>query len=84
MKVRSKTVREAAAPQEIEHLARKHADAAVAALAAVMKDETATAAARISAASTLLQWGFGRTAAAVKGKAADNGEQIIRLTWGEA
>ncbi len=49
-----------------------------------MQDETATAAARISAASTLLQWGFGRTAAAVKGKAADSSEQIIRLTWGEA
>jgi hypothetical protein len=73
--------RKAVAPK-IEKLARRHAVAAVAALAAVMQDETATAAARISAAGAILQWGFGRPQ--LQGKATNGeGEQVIRLTWGE-
>lgn len=71
-------------PRKIENLARRHAADAVAALAAVMQDENATPAARISAASTILQWGFGRPVATVKAKPGEIGEQIIRLSWSEA
>lgn len=84
MTIRKKAPSKNETPGKIETLARRHAAAAVAALAAVMQDENATPAARISAAGTLLQWGFGRPAAQVKGKPGEKGEQIIRLTWGEA
>jgi len=47
----------------IARLARAHAEAALAALIEVMGDRNATAAARISAAGTLLNWGFGKTCA---------------------
>ena len=85
MKARMKTPpRKAETPRKIESLARRHAEAAMAALAAVLQDKNATPAARISAASTILQWGFGRPAASVKGKPGEAAEQIIRLSWGEA
>lgn len=66
---------------ELESLAQQHAKRAIAALAEVIEDETASPATRISAASTILQWGYGRPGGKVK--AGEGGEQIIRLTWGE-
>jgi hypothetical protein len=70
--------------RKIETLARKHAAGAVTALAAVMQDENATPAARISAAGAILQWGFGRPAAGIKARPGEAVDQIIRLTWAEA
>jgi hypothetical protein len=69
-------------PNAIESLARRHAEAAVASLAAVLNDENATPAVRISAATALLQWGYGRPGAQTKGKPGDTGEQLVRLSWG--
>jgi hypothetical protein len=78
----------ATAPRKIDTLARRHAAAAIQALAAVLVDETATPAVRISAASALLQWGYGRPgvqakAKAGEGKPGEGGEQYVRLIWGE-
>jgi len=66
---------------KLEALARQHAKRAVEALAAVIDDTEATPATRISAASTILQWGYGRPGG--KSKPGESGEQVIRLTWGE-
>lgn len=65
-------------------LARRHCEAAIAALAAVVADPAAPASARITAATTLIGWAFGREAAGGEG-AAKRGmaEQVVRLTWGE-
>jgi hypothetical protein len=49
----------------IAALARRHADAALAALIEVMADRSASPAARISAASAVLNWGFGKSAGAM-------------------
>lgn len=70
-------------PDAIETLARRYAPAAVASLAAVLDDEAATPASRISAATALLQWGYGRPGPQAKGKPGESGEQLVRLTWGE-
>jgi hypothetical protein len=66
-------------------LARRHCEAAIAALAAVVADPAAPANARITAATTLIGWAFGREAAGGEG-AAKRGmaEQVVRLTWGES
>ena len=45
----------------ISAMARRHAEAALAALIEVVGDRTASPAARISAASALLNWGFGKS-----------------------
>ncbi|WP_374656138.1 hypothetical protein [Dongia sp.] len=66
---------------KVETLAQQHAKRAIAALADVIDDETATPATRISAATAMLQWGYGRPGG--KLKAGEGGEQVIRLTWGE-
>lgn len=68
---------------KVQPLAQNHAEAAVKALVAVMQDETAPPAARISAAHTLLQWGYGKPGAAPSPDAAQKPlEQVIRLCWG--
>jgi HEAT repeat protein len=69
-------------PNAIESLARRHAEAAVASLAAVLNDENATPAVRISAATALLQWGYGRPGAQIKVKPSENAVQLVRLSWG--
>jgi len=71
-------------PDAIEDLVRRHAAAAVASLAAVLEDETATPASRIAAATALLQWGYGRPGPQPKGKPGEGAEQNVRLTWGGA
>lgn len=64
-------------------LARAHAAAAVEALAAVMRDPSATPAARVSAAGALLAWGYGKAAQSEDGRrGAQAGERIVRLVWG--
>jgi len=67
----------------LRSLARHHAAAAVEALAAVMRDSSATPAARVSAAGALLAWGYGKASQADdSGKARKAAEQVIRLVWG--
>lgn len=44
----------------VRDLAREHADQAIAVLAAIMRDEEAQASARISAATEILNRGYGR------------------------
>lgn len=64
-------------------LARTHAAAAVEALAAVMRDPSATPAARVSAAGALLAWGYGKAPPGEDGRRqARPSEQVIRLVWG--
>ncbi|WP_374374806.1 hypothetical protein [Dongia sp.] len=71
------------ARKSLERLAQQQSRAAIAALAAVMADESAPPAARITAANTLLQWGFGKPNAGQKEDApAEKSEQIVRLCWG--
>jgi hypothetical protein len=71
------------ARKSLENLAQQQHKAAIAALAAVMADESAPPAARITAANTLLQWGFGKPTVAPKEEtAAEKSEQIVRLYWG--
>ena len=66
-------------------LARAHAAAAVEALAAVMRDPSATPAARVSAAGALLAWGYGKSAPAEDGHRAErSAERTVRLVWGGA
>jgi hypothetical protein len=64
----------------IRRLARAHAEAAVAALATVMADAKATPAARVSAASVLLNWGFGKPGGD-GGVEEKKKERVIRLAW---
>jgi len=64
-------------------LARAHAAAAVEALAAVMRDSSATPAARVSAAGALLAWGYGKASPGAEARrSARPMEQIVRLGWG--
>lgn len=77
-------------PAKVDELAQEHAAAAVKALVGVMLDDSASPTARISAAATLLQWGFGKAVGNSGGKAgaaADldlrKGRHLIRLSWGE-
>ena len=67
--------------EKLETLAQRNARRAIAALVAVVDDVTATHATRISAATAILQWGYGRPGG--KPKPGESGEQVIRLTWGE-
>jgi hypothetical protein len=62
----------------IATLARRHAEAALAALIEVVGDRTASPAARISAASALLNWGFGKSGA---GDDEDNGPAELVIRW---
>lgn len=63
-------------------LARAHAAAAVEALAAVMRDSSATPAARVSAAGSLLAWGYGKSVPGEGERRTRQAEQVIRLVWG--
>jgi hypothetical protein len=62
----------------IATLARRHAEAALAALIEVVGDRTASPAARISAASALLNWGFGKSGA---GDDEVNGPAELVIRW---
>jgi hypothetical protein len=67
----------------LRRLASRHAEAAVAALAAVMTGGDATPAARVSAATALLTWGFGRSGTEDGEAAEDQGQaQVVQLVWG--
>jgi hypothetical protein len=66
----------------IATLARRHAEAALAALIEVVGDRTASPAARISAASALLNWGFGKSNTA--GDDGDDGPAELVIRWRNA
>ena len=57
-------------------LALDHAAEAIATLAAIMRDDSLTPAARISAANALLKW------SGAKGDGKGSGVQIVHLYWG--
>lgn len=63
--------------------ARRHARLAIETLAAVMADPAAAPTMRISAATTLLQWAYGKPTAEGEG-AGGKSEQVIRLAWATA
>lgn len=74
-------------PAKVDKLARQHAAAAVKALVEVMEDDSASPAARISAAAALLQWGFGKAGSVSKAKlqgdpSGRKADYVIRLSWG--
>lgn len=57
-------------------LALSHAAEAIATLAAIMRDDSLTPAARVSAANALLKW------SRAKGDGKGSGVQIVHLYWG--
>lgn len=57
----------AKAPTEIRSLARSHTETAIRVLAGIMQQEDAPPAARVSAASAILDRGWGRPAQAIVG-----------------
>lgn len=65
---------------DVAKLAKSHAEIAIGILIAMMKDDAATPAARISAANTLLQWASGRGRISTNAEAAGE-EKIVRLYW---
>ena len=72
--------RRRAAESDIRTLARTHANAAVSALAAVMADAKATPAARVSAASALLDRGYGKPPPALTGEGGEGPVCVIVRT----
>jgi hypothetical protein len=62
-------------------LARRHAEAAIAALIEVVGDRSAPPASRISAASALLNWGFGKSSADEEGS---DGPAELVIRWRDA
>jgi hypothetical protein len=66
----------------IAALARRHAEAAIAALIEVVGDRATSPAARISAASALLNWGFGKSVPA--GDDGDEGPAELVIRWRNA
>ena len=71
--------------RQVGPLARRHAEAAVAALVAVMNDAEAAPAARVSAASALLNWAYGKTATERKDAAGAKAPsvKVIKLRWSD-
>jgi hypothetical protein len=65
-------------PTAIATLARRHGEAALAALIEVVGDRTASPAARISAASALLNWGFAKSNPAAGEGGEGPAELVIR------
>lgn len=57
----------AKAPTEIRSLARSHTETAIRVLAGIMQQEDAPPAARVSAASAILDRGWGKPAQAITG-----------------
>ncbi len=64
-------------PLEIARRARRHTNAALEAFVAVMQDDSAPAAARVAAATQILNWSHGK-AAAGEGESAP---RTVKLAW---
>lgn len=64
-------------PQDIAQRARRHTDAALEAFVSVMQDASAPAAARVAAATQILNWGHGKGS----GVDSDDAPKTVRLAW---
>ena len=62
---------------DIVQRARRHTDAALEAFVSVMQDAGAPAAARVAAATQILNWGHGKGA----GADSDDAPKTVRLAW---
>lgn len=67
----------AKAPTEIRSLARAHTQTAINTLAGIMQQDSAPAAARVSAAEALLNRGWGKPAQPISGE----GDQPVAITF---
>lgn len=70
----------AKAPTEIRSLARSHTEAAINCLAGIMNKTDAPEAARVSAANSLLDRGWGKAAQPVDGDG-EGGPVQLTVTW---
>ena len=61
---------------DIAQRARRHTDAALEAFVSVMQDASAPAAARVAAATQILNWGHGKG-----GADSDDAPKTVRLAW---
>ena len=62
---------------DIARQARRHTQAALRAFVAVMQDESAPAAARVAAATQILNWGHGKAA----GGEGESATRTVKLAW---
>ena len=62
---------------DITRRARRHTNAALEAFVAVMQDESAPAAARVAAATQILNWGHGKAASGES----ENAPRTVKLAW---
>lgn len=78
------------AGHHVRRLARQHCGGAMRALAAVARDLNAPAAARITAATSLVEWALGTSVAGARSAPEASGgkrsapEQVVRLAWMES
>lgn len=71
----------AKATTEIRSLARAHTDSAIKVLAGIMNQEAAPHAARVSAATALLDRGWGKPTQPVSGDDEDGGPVKFEFSW---
>lgn len=70
------------AGDHLRELARRHTEAAIAALVAVMQDPEAAPMARNAAANAVLQWGHGRPGSGDFGRhESKKQEQMVIICW---
>jgi hypothetical protein len=62
--------------QDVAQRARRHTDAALEAFVSVMQDASAPAAARVAAATQILNWGHGKGSGD-----SDDAPRTVRLAW---
>ena len=70
-------------PTEIKSLARSHTEAAINCLAGIMNKDSAPESARVAAANSLLDRGWGKAAQPVDGDG-DGGPVQLTVTWQNA
>lgn len=71
----------AKAPTEIRSLARAHTESAIRVLAGIMNQDEAPHAARVSAATALLDRGWGKPTQTIAGDSENPLEAIHRVEW---
>jgi hypothetical protein len=70
-----------AAAERLRDLARRHTEAAIAALVEVMQDREAAPMARNAAANAVLQWGHGRPGGEMVRVSSKKQEQMVIICW---
>ena len=71
----------AKASVEIRSLARAHTESAIRTLAGIMNEPTAPHAARVSAATAILDRGWGKPVQAVVGQDEDGNQGPLQIMW---